>query len=79
MTQLKRGQIVRYRAGCGHHLRSGSSAYASAVVVSTDPLVLVSEHTDMRWQTTVAPSKLEVIGRVWPWRLWFHFDKRKED
>lgn len=43
-------------------LRSGSSAYTHAIVVQEQPLVLVSEESDMRWESTVKPDKLKVIG-----------------
>lgn len=58
------GDIVRYRDGTGYHLRSGASAYEAAVVVNSEPLVLVSEHADMRWEHTVAPQHLERVGRA---------------
>lgn len=43
-------------------LRSGSDAYTHAIVVQEQPLVLVSEESDMRWESTVKPDKLKVIG-----------------
>ena len=45
------GDIAR-RAD-GQNLHSGSCAYGAAVVVQVEPLVLVSEGTDMRWESTV--------------------------
>lgn len=47
-------------------LRSGGQLYGAAVVISERPLVLVSEHADMRWESTVRPDKLRVIGRASP-------------
>jgi len=43
-------------------LRSGSGAYTHAIVIQEQPLVLVSEESDMRWESTVKPDKLKVIG-----------------
>jgi hypothetical protein len=76
-TTFERGQIVRYRADSGSYLRSGASAYGAAVVVNTRPLVLVSADCDMRWQSTVKPENLEIVGKVSWWRLRLHFDSRR--
>lgn len=46
----------------GNHLRSGASAYEDAVVVQSDPLVLVSRETDMRWKSTVRDVEFVRIG-----------------
>ena len=43
-------------------LRSGCSEYTHAVVVSTEPLALVSERADMRWGCTVEASNFKVVG-----------------
>ena len=48
----------------GEHLRSGASTYTSAIVVSTDPFVLVSDDTTMKWQETVKASDFECCGYV---------------
>lgn len=45
-------------------LRSGGQVYSHAVVVQCKPLVLVSEHADMRWESTVRADKLRVIGKA---------------
>jgi hypothetical protein len=50
-------------------LRSGSSAYTHAIVVQEQPLVLVSVEADMRWEVTVKPDKLKVIGVADPEQL----------
>lgn len=44
----------------GHWLRSGCSAYDSAVVVSMEPFILVSKETDMKWSATVKPENFTV-------------------
>lgn len=48
----------------GEHLRSGANTYTSAIVVSTDPFVLVSDDTTMKWQETVKASDFECCGYV---------------
>lgn len=48
----------------GECLRSGASTYTSAIVVSTDPFVLVSDDTTMKWQETVKASDFERCGYV---------------
>ena len=57
------GQIVM-STDEGHPLRSGSSLYGSAVVVSSNPLVLVSHGGDMKWTATLEPAKLKAVGAV---------------
>lgn len=42
----------------GYPLRSGAEQYDCAIVVQSEPLVLVSESADMRWESTVQPTKL---------------------
>ena len=48
----------------GYPLRSGSDWYPDAVVVQASPLVLVSQESDMRWESTAQPDKLVRVGRV---------------
>lgn len=48
------------------HLRSGSDWYTHAMVVSVDPLVLVSSEADMRWSATVDHMSLKVVGKATP-------------
>jgi len=45
-------------------LRSGAEWWPSAVVVQISPLVLVSEQSDMRWQSTVQDRKFIVVGHA---------------
>lgn len=45
-----------------HPLTSGCGIYSFAVVVSTNPFVLVSELGDMRWQSTVQMEDFEPFG-----------------
>lgn len=56
------GDIVRRKDG--QNLRSGGSSYGAAVVVQVTPLVLVSEETDMRWESTVQDVAFEVVGQT---------------
>jgi hypothetical protein len=48
----------------GHPLHCGSGVYSHAIVVQAAPLVLVSEQADMRWQSTVDPSKLRKVAEA---------------
>ena len=43
-------------------LASGASRYEDAVVVSTEPFVLVSRFGDMRWGSTVEIENFRVTG-----------------
>lgn len=45
-------------------LACGSGLYDAAVVVSVDPLVLVSRFGDMRWSATVRREFLKPIGKA---------------
>jgi len=45
-------------------LRSGSEQYICAIVVQVQPLVLVSQESDMRWESTVQANKLAIVGRA---------------
>jgi hypothetical protein len=51
----------------GNVLRSGCEMYRSAIVLSVEPLVLVSHETDMRWSATVKPEQFATIGRATLW------------
>ncbi len=62
---MKVGDIVASTDN-SYVLRCGSGAYARAVVVQENPLVLVSESSDMRWESTVKPDKLAVCGKADP-------------
>lgn len=61
---MKRGDIVK-----GKHyytLCSGAQRYEVAAVVSVEPLSLISLDGDMRWNTTIAPDMVNVIGTLNP-------------
>jgi hypothetical protein len=45
-----------------YSLCCGSGVSAHAIVVQINPVVLVSQAADMRWEVTVQPKKLMVIG-----------------
>lgn len=62
-TPFQVGQLVASNDP-GYALRSGCEVYSRAVVVQAQPLVLVSEQADMRWEATVRPERLAVIGIV---------------
>lgn len=61
---MKVGDIVAPIPDSGYYLRSGAEWYPDAVVICTDPLVLVSRETDMRWESTVQADKLVVVGEA---------------
>ena len=63
--EFQRGDVV-VSTDPQYPLRSGACEYASAVVVSARPLVLVSTMADMRWESTVRPDKLRKIGDAAP-------------
>lgn len=45
-------------------LHSGCGMYSHAIVVSANPLVLVSEETDMLWSATTKDMKLRAVGKA---------------
>lgn len=55
------GDMVTYKPGAGV-LCCGSGTYDRAMVVSTDPFVLVSPSGDMLWSATVDPADFEHVG-----------------
>ena len=61
---FKVGNVVAPLNRSTYTLHCGSGEYASAVVVSVEPLVLVSHSAGMRWESTVQPEKLMVVGDV---------------
>jgi hypothetical protein len=50
-------------------LYSGSSIYSHAICVQANPLVLVSESADMRWESTLRFKTLQKIGVATPEQL----------
>jgi hypothetical protein len=44
----------------------GSGRYSHAIVASVDPLVLVSEHGDMLWRSTVNESNVRALCQAHP-------------
>lgn len=60
-NELKIGDVVT-PANSGYSLSNGADRYPYAVVVNTDPLILVSREADMRWEATVQRTKFKVIG-----------------
>ncbi len=63
--EFRRGDVVT-STDPQYPLRCSSQWYVSAVVVQEKPLVLVSQFSDMRWESTVKPDKLRKIGRADP-------------
>ena len=47
-------------------LTSGCSLYSHAIVVQSEPLVLVSEQSDMRWESTIDPTDFVAVGVAKP-------------
>ena len=60
---IQKGDLVTYKNN-NWQLVCGSELYPWAVVVSLEPFVLVSENTEMRWETTVEIKDFTVKGRV---------------
>jgi hypothetical protein len=56
----------KVRAKQWGYLCCGSGVYEYAIVLSVNPLILVSRHTDMRWDNANL-SELTVIGRASFW------------
>jgi hypothetical protein len=59
---MKIGDLVR-NPDSYSYLCCGSGVYPQAVVMSVEPLILVSEGTDMRW-TKLDKDKLAVVGKA---------------
>jgi len=51
----------------GYPLRCGSGEYPSAVVISVEPLVMLSREASMKWSCYEGP--LETVGKVSPLTL----------
>lgn len=62
---FKRGDVVASNDS-SYPLRSGGEEYPWAVVVQAHPMVLVSERADMRWESTVKPASLRLVGTASP-------------
>lgn len=62
---MKRGDLVA-STNPGYPLRSGCEQYDCAVVMQVEPLILVSEESDMKWSclSDEAKSFLQVIGQA---------------
>ena len=63
IRRMKVGDLVA-SADPRYVLHCGSGVYPRAVVIKEQPLVLASEEGDMRWESTVQPGKLAVVGRA---------------
>jgi len=61
MSKFNVGDIV---TATNYRLRSGAEAYDKAIVIQSEPLIIVSEESDMRWSATVNDYVLEVIGKA---------------
>lgn len=48
----------------GYNLRSGCDAYDFAIVIQVEPLIAVSEETDMRWESTIDRENYKAIGKA---------------
>jgi hypothetical protein len=69
MKKFSIGDIVRPIPGSFTQLRSGAAWYSCAVVISEEPLMIVSVGADMLWSTTTDKMELEVCGRATPHQL----------
>lgn len=63
--ELKKGDIV-VSTDTSYVLRSGCEEYDRAIVIQENPVVLVSEAADMRWESSVQPGKLCALGTAAP-------------
>ena len=63
MNKFMIGHVVIAKDISKFMFHSGSGMYSHAIVVSLDPLILVSEQGDMRW-SLVNPDDIAPIGRA---------------
>jgi hypothetical protein len=61
---MKIGNFVKPKPNSKFQLRSGSSFYSYAIVVSLQPFILVSHSGDMRWESTITVDDFEVDGEA---------------
>lgn len=47
-------------------LRSGSEWYSHAICIQVEPIVLVSEGADMRWESTLENMPLQALCQAHP-------------
>lgn len=67
MSYIKVGDIVKTK-DLFVPLCSGSYVYSHAVVIKTNPVILVSEEADMRWNH-FPTSYMTVIGKASWWTV----------
>lgn len=61
---MKVGDIVSPTIESRFKLVSGCSYYTEAVVISEEPLILVSLESDMMWSATIKKEYFEVVGKA---------------
>ena len=59
---MKVGNLVKATEESGFVLRSGAEWFDTAIVISLDPFVLVSEDTNMKWEVTVKAEDFVTVG-----------------
>lgn len=60
---MKRGDLVA-STDVNRPLHCGSGIYPHAVVMQVDPLILVSESSDMRWSCLDKDMPFKVVGKA---------------
>ncbi len=61
---MKVGDIVASRGPEIFVLHSSCHYYPHAIVIQENPLILVSEEGDMKWEATIKPEYFKVLGKA---------------
>jgi hypothetical protein len=63
---MKVGDVVIPARSAGAGFHSGAESYTHAIVASVEPFVLVSQHGDMMWTSTVKSEDVTVLCPAHP-------------
>jgi len=58
------GNIVEPTKESGFILHCGTGCYKDAVVISSEPFILTSRESDMKWQATIKKEDFEITGDI---------------
>ena len=58
------GNIVEPTKESGFILHCGTGTYKDAVVISSEPFILTSRESDMKWQATIKKEDFEITGNI---------------
>ena len=61
---MKPGDVVQPTKLSGFVLRCATQSYEDAVVISTEPFILTSRDSNMRWESTIKIEDFKVVGEV---------------